>query len=138
GMLVLAGAAAAQEASSGYDEEVVVIGVTPGGTSGLPEAKIPFNVRSATSEEIDRSQSLDLSDFLNRNMGSVSLNDAQNNPLQRDLQYRGFTGSPLLGLAQGLAVYQNGVRINEPLGDTVNWDLLPESALQSVQLTSGA
>lgn len=136
GMLALAVGAAAQ--GSGYDDEVVVVGTTPGGASALPEAKIPFHVRSATAEEIDRSQSLDLSDFLNRNVGSVSLNDAQNNPLQADLQYRGFTGSPLLGLAQGLAVYQNGVRINEPLGDTVNWDLLPESAIQSVQLTSGA
>jgi outer membrane receptor protein involved in Fe transport len=120
------------------DDEIVVIGVTPGGGEGLPLDKIPYNVRTATAEEIERFHSLDLSDFLNRGMGSVSLNDAQNNPLQPDVQYRGFTGSPLLGLAQGLAVYQNGVRINEPLGDTINWDLLPESAVQSIDLTSGS
>ena len=101
-------------------EEVVVIGVTPSHGAGLPTGKIPYNVQAATSEDIERSESLDLSDFLNRNLGSVNLNEAQNNPLQPDLQYRGFTASPLLGLAQGLAVYQNGVRINEPLGDTVN------------------
>jgi outer membrane receptor protein involved in Fe transport len=129
-----AGAAPAQE----VDDEIIVIGVTPGGDAGLPLEKIPYNVRTATAEEIERFHSLDLSDFLNRGMGSVSLNDAQNNPLQPDVQYRGFTGSPLLGLAQGLAVYQNGVRINEPLGDTINWDLLPESAVQSIDLTSGA
>lgn len=119
-------------------EEVIVIGVTPSHGAGLPENKIPYNVQAATSEDIERSESLDLSDFLNRNLGSVTLNDAQNNPLQPDLQYRGFTASPLLGLAQGLAVYQNGVRINEPLGDTTNWDLLPEEAIHSVELIGGA
>lgn len=119
-------------------EEVIVIGVTPSHGAALPEAKIPYNVQSATSEDIERSESLGLADFLNRNLGSVSLNEAQNNPLQPDLQYRGFTASPLLGLAQGLAVYQNGVRINEPLGDTINWDLLPEEAIHSLELIGGA
>ncbi len=51
-------------------------------------------------------------------MPSVHVNEATTNPFQPDLQFRGFVGSPLLGLAQGLAVYQNGVRLNEPFGDT--------------------
>ena len=119
-------------------EEIVVIGVTPTQGVGLPEDKIPYNVQSATSDDLDRAQSLDLSDFLKHNLGSVTINDAQNNTLQPDIQYRGYTSSPLLGLAQGMAVYQNGVRINEPLGDTVNWDLLPESAIYSIDLISGA
>ena len=119
-------------------EEIVVIGVTPTQGVGLPEDKIPYNVQSATSDDLDRSQSLDLSDFLKHNLGSVTINDAQNNTLQPDIQYRGYTSSPLLGLAQGMAVYQNGVRINEPLGDTVNWDLLPESSIYSIDLISGA
>ncbi len=33
------------------------------------------------------------------------------------------------GTPQGLAVYQNGIRINEPFGDTVNWDLVPPQAI---------
>ncbi len=130
----LPAATAAQE----VDEEIVVIGVTPTRGAGLPEEKIPYNVQSASSDDLDRSQSLGLSDFLKHNLGSVTLNDAQNNPLQPDIQYRGYTSSPLLGLAQGMAVYQNGVRINEPLGDTVNWDMLPESAIYGIDLISGA
>ncbi len=55
-----------------------------------------------------------------------------------DLQYRGFTASPLLGLPQGLAVYQNGVRINEVFGDTINWDLIPEGSIHSMNLIGGA
>ena len=86
------------------NEEIIVIGVTPTSSTGLPESKIPYNVQSATSDDIERSQSLSIADFLNQNLASISINEAQNNPLQPDVQYRGFTVSPLLGLAQGLAV----------------------------------
>lgn len=119
-------------------DTIEVIGITPTHGVGLPETRIPYNVQSATSEDFQRSQSLDLTDFMNRNLGSVTLNDAQNNPLQSDLQFRGFTASPLLGLPIGLTVYQNGVRVNEVLGDTINWDLIPESSIASMNLIGGA
>ncbi len=115
-----------------------VIGVTPTHGVGLPIESIPSNIQSATAEDLEQSQSLDLSEYMNRNLGSVNINDAQNNPLQPDVQYRGFSASPLLGLPQGLAVYQNGVRINEAFGDTVNWDLIPKSAINSINLIGGA
>ena len=106
--------------------------------AGMPLERVPANVQSATAADIDRLQSLDLSDFLRRDFGSVSVNHAQNNPLQPDVTFRGFTASPLLGLSPGFTVYQNGVRINEPFGDTVNWDLIPLSGVNSVQLLAGA
>ncbi|MCP4300028.1 MAG: TonB-dependent receptor [Gammaproteobacteria bacterium] len=123
--------------ANAQEDEIVVIGITPAQSAGLAEEKIPYNVQAASAEDIERAQSLALSDFLNYNLGSVSLNEAQNNPLQPDVQFRGYTASPLLGLAQGLAVYQNGVRINEPLGDTVNWDLIPHSGIHSIALIGG-
>jgi outer membrane receptor protein involved in Fe transport len=106
--------------------------------AGVPLERVPANVQGATADEIERAQSLDLTDFLNRDFGSVSINHAQNNPLQPDVSFRGFTASPLLGLSPGFTVYQNGVRINEPFGDTVNWDLIPLSAVSSVQLLAGS
>jgi len=115
-------------------EEVVVI--APYG-SGINPALVPANVQRATAEQLERGQALDLTDFLNREFASININHAQNNPLQPDFNFRGFTASPLLGLPQGLAVYQNGVRINEPFGDTINWDLIPISAIDSVQLLAG-
>ncbi len=124
-------------ASAQGPEEVIVIGVIPAG-AGLDQAKIPFPVQSRNATDLENANPLNISDFLRQSFTSVSLNDAQNNPMQPDLQYRGFTASPLLGLAQGLAVYQNGVRINEPLGDAVNWDLLPQSAVQNITLAGGA
>ena len=118
-------------------EEIVIIGVIPTG-AGIDKDKIPFPVQNRNSSDIENANPLNISDFLRQSFSSVSLNDAQNNPMQPDLQYRGFTASPLLGLAQGLAVYQNGARINEPLGDAVNWDLLPQSAVQAITLAGGA
>ena len=116
-------------------EEVVVL--APYETTVDP-ALVPANVQRATAEQLQRSQSLDLTDFLNRQFSSVSINHAQNNPLQPDVNFRGFTASPLLGLPQGLSVYQNGVRINEPFGDAINWDLIPMSAIDTVQMLAGA
>ncbi|MGQ0835729.1 MAG: TonB-dependent receptor [Gammaproteobacteria bacterium] len=124
----------AEEQASRALQEIVI--VAPYGTGVDPDL-VPANVQRATAEQIGRAQALDLSDFLNRNFASVNVNHAQNNPLQPDVNFRGFTASPLLGLSPGLTVYQNGVRINEPFGDTVNWDLVPLSAIDSVQLLAG-
>ncbi len=99
--------------------------------------RVPSRVQTATTDDIEGLQPLDITELLNRGFGSVSINHAQNNPLQPDVNFRGQTASPLLGLAQGLSVYADGVRMNETFGDTVNWDLLPLSAVQSVQLLAG-
>jgi len=125
------------DATSG-PERIEVIGVTPTYGVGLRREQIATNIQSASASELEKQHSLDITDFLNRNFGSVTINAAQNNPLQPDVQYRGFTASPLLGLPQGLAVYVAGVRANEAFGDTVNWDLLPVSIISSMELTAGS
>lgn len=120
------------------DEEITVIGITPNQGVGMERDKIPYNIQSAGADDLDRTQSLDMVEYLQRNIAGITINSAANNPLQQDVQFRGYSASPLLGLAQGIAVYQNGVRINEPLGDSVNWDLLPESAIYNIDLIGGA
>ena len=123
---------------AGFDEEILIVAPTPGGGPGMAADKLPYSVQSADADALERSNAVDLTDFLNAQLGSVSINSAQNNPLQPDVQYRGYAVSPLLGLAQGIAVYQSGARVNEPLGDAVNWDLLPESAINSLNLVGGS
>ena len=118
-------------------DTIEVVGRTPLGAE-LDAERIPSNVQKAVSEEIREQHTLDLADFMKRNLASVFVNEAQGNPLQPDVQYRGFVASPLLGLPQGIAVYQDGVRINEPFGDTVNWALIPESAIEAVYLMPGS
>ncbi|NQY26549.1 MAG: TonB-dependent receptor [Piscirickettsiaceae bacterium] len=117
---------------------IEVIGTTPLHGVGLPADQIASNIQSATAEDIANSQSLDMTDFMNKTLGSVSINSAQNNPFQPDLQFRGFTASPLVGVAQGLSVYQDGVRINESFGDAVNFELIPQSAIASMNLMPGS
>ena len=119
-------------------EPIEVILVTPVPGQGVAGATIAGNVQTATADEIARSHAPDLASFLNRTLGSVFINDIQNNPFQGDVNYRGFTASPLLGTAQGLSVYIDGVRQNQPFGDVVNWDLIPQSAIASVTLMPGS
>ena len=118
--------------------DIEVVGTTPLHGVGLPKDQVAANVQTATEEDIERVQSLDISDFMNKTMGSVSLNQAQNNPFQPDLQFRGFTASPLVGNSQGLSVYIDGIRVNEPFGDAVNFDLIPQSAIASTNLIPGS
>src|SRR5919205_547119 len=71
-------------------------------------------------------------EFLDRAFDSVSINASQNNPFQPDVNFRGFSASPLLGTPQGLSVFTDGVRVNEAFGDVVNWDLIPRNAISSI------
>jgi iron complex outermembrane receptor protein len=127
--------ATAQQAQ--VDDEILVIGITPLGT-GIEASKVPTNVQTATGEEIAEQHLLDLTAYMNANFAGVFVNEGTTNPLQPDVQFRGYSASPLLGLPQGLAVYQDGVRLNEPFGDTVNWALMPQTAVDSMQLIPGA
>ena len=81
---------------------------------------------------------MQLGDALARRFANVGISEAQGNPFQPDIQVRGFTLSPLLGLPQGVAVFQDGVRVNEPFGDTLHWDLLPDNAIATVDLMPGS
>ena len=117
---------------------VQVIGTTPIPGLGVPKDQIPANVQTADDKQLRNAQSLNLPDFMASQLPSVNVNEIQGNPFQVDVNYRGFTASPLLGTAQGLSVYQDGVRINEPFGDIVNWDLIPRTALGSITLMPGS
>lgn len=119
-------------------ETVEVVGVTPLQGSAVTADKIPANVQTVDAGQMQKAQTISLSDYINRYLGSVSVNEAQNNPLQPDIYYRGFVASPLLGLPQGLSTYVNGVRFNEPFGDSVNWDLIPQGAIDNMALYPGS
>jgi len=120
------------------EEEIEVVGVTPLDGRGIPADRVPVPVQSADAGDLERAVSLDLTDFLTRHFAGVHVEDVQNNPFQPDLRFRGFTASPLLGSSQGLAVYQDGVRLNEPFGDLVSWDLIPRMAIGGVELVPGS
>ena len=118
--------------------EVAVVSTTPLGSTGLELKKISGNVQSAEDEEINRHEAFSLPDFMNRRLQSVNINDTQNNPYQPDITYRGFNASPVLGTPIGISVYQDGVRVNEAFGDTVNWDLIPQIAIANMEMMPGS
>lgn len=117
---------------------VEVVGTTPLPGLGTALRDVPANVQIFNRRDFDRQRSLDLTDFLGANANSVAVGAAQGNAYQQDISFRGLTASPLLGAPQGLSVFQDGVRVNEPFGDVVNWDLLPQSAISSVQIVPGS
>jgi len=118
--------------------EVEVVSTTPVGATGLSRKKISGNVQTAEDEEINRHEALSLADFMNRRMQSVNISDTQNNPYQPDITYRGFNASPLVGTPIGISAYQDGVRVNEAFGDTINWDLIPQIAIASMEMMPGS
>ena len=104
----------------------------PSSATVIEADNVPSNVSVVDSRQIERTGSLNVTDALQQYVPSIGVNEVAGNPFQPDVQYRGFVASPVAGTPQGLAVYQNGVRINEAFGDTVNWDLIPTAAIRSV------
>ena len=86
------------------------------------------------SQDFEHSKAPDLLQALTRSLPFTSLENQAGNPYQQDFNYRGFVASPVPGTPQGIAVYQNGVRINEAYGDVVNWAFLPEVAINKLTL----
>ena len=111
--------------------------MSPIGGSEIPLAKVPGAVGRATQEDIQRTGATGVQETLQSSVPGVIVTDLQGNGFQTNVQYRGFESSPVNGVPQGLAVYQNGVRINESFGDIVNWDFLPSNAISDIAVLSG-
>ena len=117
---------------------IEVVSTTPIPGLGTPLEQVPGNVQTISAKKIDEQHASDFSEMLNQNMGSVTINDTQSSPVQMDVNFRGFTASPVLGTPQGLSVFVDGVRVNEAFGDVVNWDLLPKNAISSISIMPGS
>ncbi len=134
----------AQQATYNNPAEVMeqpvieVIGTTPLPGLGTPLSKVPANAQVFSAKELAKQRANSLIDFMESNPNGVSVNAAQGNQYQVDINFRGFTASPLLGTPQGLSVFLDGVRVNEPFGDVVNWDLIPQFALSGIQVIPGS
>jgi len=118
--------------------KIDVIETTPLAGTGLTADQVPSPVQTASAADIENSGALDLSAVLNRRLSGVNINENQGNPFQPDVNYRGYTASPLLGTPEGVSVYMDGVRQNQPFGDTVAWDLIPRIAIQEATLIPGS
>ncbi|HLI22918.1 MAG TPA: TonB-dependent receptor [Stellaceae bacterium] len=114
--------------------EIDVIGTTPLPGLGIDADKVPGTVQTLHAEDLSREGSASVVTALQDQVSGVAINDTLSDGFQPDILYHGFEASPVLGTPQGLAVYQNGVRVNEAFGDTVNWDLIPDIAIDRIDL----
>jgi outer membrane receptor protein involved in Fe transport len=122
----------------GTSTSVNVFSPTPIGLADVTLDQIPVPVQGLTAKNLEDSNSLDLADLMNHRLASVYINENAENPYQPDINYRGYTASPLLGTPEGLSVYLDGVRQNQPFGDIVAWDLIPKVAIRDMALIPGS
>jgi iron complex outermembrane receptor protein len=93
---------------------------------------VPASTQVLSSQDINRTGIPGLTSAVLSSVASATINDVEGNQFQPDILFRGFTASPVAGTPQGLAVYVNGARFNDAFGDTVNWDLIPPTAIKTV------
>ncbi len=136
GVLALLAVAARGESedTGGGIQSVEIVGIAPAGILAVERRLLPYAVQLGAVPQ----QGETLAETMARTLAGVNLNEVSGSSFQHDVTYRGFRASPLLGTAQGLSVYLDGVRVNEPFGDVVNWDMLPEAAIGQVLLAPGS
>ena len=115
-----------------------VYSITPLPSIGLPIDLVPANIQVIKREDLKKQVGVSIADFASNNLQSVSIQETQGNPFMPDVTFRGYSASPLDGNPQGLSVFLDGVRVNEPFGDSVRWDLIPSFAIQGMQLIPGS
>ena len=116
--------------------KVDVIGASPLPGIMIDRKNVPHSTQKIIANDIKENLSKSITDLMNENFSGISVKDLQNGAFQKNVDYRGFTASPLLGESQGLSVYLDGIRINESFGDTVQWELIPENAIKQIDLMS--
>lgn len=119
-------------------EEIQVFGTTPLKGIGLPIEKVPANIQIAPPKRINEQTGVSIADYMNSNMQGVTVTELGGNPWQPEINFRGYSSSPLLGNPQGLSTYIDGVRVNEPFGDLTLWDKIPSFAIGNMQLIPGS
>jgi len=108
---------------------IQIIGSSPIAGDSIDRDKVSSDTQSLISDDFDRNKSASVLDTLSQQTPGLEISDVQGNPFSQDINLRGFRASAVQGTPQGLAVYLNGVRINEAFGDTVNFDLVPTVAI---------
>jgi iron complex outermembrane recepter protein len=137
-LTVISPAVVAQQAPQDTHDldEIVVVGITPVPGFKVDKDKVPGNIQTLRSSDLTRNGAANTLNALDQQASAVNFNDTSADPFQPDVLFRGFEASPVLGTPQGMAVYQNGVRVNEAFGDTVNWDLIPDIAIDRIDVLS--
>ena len=140
-LLRASGFAALAAATSARADTIVlptfdVVATTPLNGGQINVSQSPFAVWQTSAQNIQTFNDTTLPDALARSAPGVTVGNVSGNEFEPDLSYRGFDATAVTGTPQGLAVYQNGTRINEAFGDVVNWDLIPANAIDKTTIVA--
>ena len=102
----------------------------------LPLGDIPASVQILSGEELRGTGAATLQDALVRLPGGT-LTDEQGNRVQPSLTFRGFQASPVTGVPQGISVFVDGVRVNEPAAEEVAFELIPLADIDRIEIVRG-
>ncbi len=117
--------------------DVNIISVTPVQGAGIDLGRVPSNVQTFSDKTISNNKNFSIVETLNREATGISISNLNSSPMQNDINFRGYVAGPLLGTAQAMAIYQNGMRVNESFGEVVQWDLVPDFAINNMQIFTG-
>ena len=120
------------------EPEPVIVVTAPLASDTIALRDTPGNAQVISGDALTRQNHANLADLLNANLGTISLSNGTGSPYQSDVSYRGFQATSLLGSPTGLSVTLDGVRMNEPFGSIVNWDLIPMNAIARVEVLPGS
>ena len=99
---------------------------------------VPANIQTINSNELDAQSGVSIADFMVNNLQGVTVNEIGGNPFQLELNFRGYNATPISGNPQGLSVYIDGIRANQPFSNTVLWDLIPNFSISNMQMVAGS
>ena len=113
-----------------------VYSVAPLPGIGIEKSILPSAIQEVSMEQVKDQAGVSIADYLVNNAAGVTVTEVGGNPWQPEIKFRGYTAGSIAGNEQGISVYVDGVRENQPFSDVVLWDTLPsfayESARQSV------
>lgn len=97
-----------------------------------PAAQVPGKVIVATAEEIEKLGARNIQEVLEYQTGIISY-DSVGNEFQKSIDLRGFNGQPV----SATSVFVDGVRVNEPDFNRMNFDLIPIEDIDRIEIIPG-
>jgi len=97
-----------------------------------PASRVPGKVIVVTTDEIQKLGATTVQEVLQYQTGIV-LYDGVGNEFQQTVDMRGFNAQPVTATS----VFVDGVRVNEPDFNTINFDLIPIEDIERIEILPG-
>src|SRR3989475_5120530 len=121
---------AAESSPESLEEVVVTSTRLPG--DPVESRVLPAKITVITAEDIQNSGSKTVQEAIQYATGIV-MYDQVGNAFQQTVDLRGFNGQPV----PVTSVFVDGVRVNEPDFNTVNFDLIPLESIERIEILPG-